>query len=72
MVTLYIKQKIVSFPIAMTGCPGIEDVDFTILSDDPETSGLFRWTKDGKVEETKPEVTNMYHMDTTSQIIPKF
>ena len=49
----------------MTGCPGIEDVDFTILSDNPETSGLFRWTKEGKVEETKPEVTNKYHMITS-------
>ena len=69
---MYQNKRLFLFLTAMTGCPGIEDVDFTILSDDPETSGLFRWTKDGKVEETKPEVTNMYHMDTTSQIIPKF
>ena len=44
--------------LAMTGCPGIEDVHFTILSDDPESSGLFVWRKDGKVETSIHEVTN--------------
>ena len=42
--------------IAMTGCPGVEDVEFTILSDDPERSGLFVWTKEGKVELIELEV----------------
>ena len=42
--------------LAMTGCPGMEDVEFTILSDDPDRSGLFRWTKEGKVEKIIQEV----------------
>ena len=42
--------------IAVTGCPGVEDVEFTILSDDPERSGLFVWTKEGKVESIELEV----------------
>ena len=37
--------------VAMTGCPGSEDVEFTVLS--PHTLGtshMFRWKKDGSVE----------------------
>ena len=35
--------------VAMTGCLGYEDVDFTIMS--PHTSGatMFQWTKEGNV-----------------------
>jgi len=35
---------------AMTGCVGKEDVEFTIMSKHAPESGMFKWTKDGKVE----------------------
>merc|ERR1712166_1609244 len=35
--------------VAMTGCIGSEDIDFTIMSSHAESS-MFKWTKDGKVE----------------------
>ena len=36
--------------IAMTGCVGFEDVEFTILSNHAKTLHMFKWTKDGNVE----------------------
>ena len=40
--------------VAMTGCIGLEDVEFTIMAgkihNDPGT-GLYKWTKEGKVEQ---------------------
>ena len=36
--------------LAMTGCIGSEDVDFTILSAHATESPLFKWTKEGRVE----------------------
>jgi len=36
--------------VAMTGCIGSEDVDFTILSAHATESPLFKWTKEGHVE----------------------
>ena len=38
--------------VAMTGCVGYEDVEFTILSTHAATakSSKFRWTKEGNVE----------------------
>ena len=36
--------------VAMTGCIGSEDVDFTILSEHAPESRLFKWTKEGHVE----------------------
>jgi len=36
--------------VAMTGCPGSEDVEFTILSKNIQESPAFLWTKDGSVE----------------------
>ena len=36
--------------VAMTGCPGYEDLDFTIFSSHAKDSPLFTWTKDGHVE----------------------
>ena len=36
--------------IAMTGCVGFEDVEFTILSTHAKTLHMFKWTKDGNVE----------------------
>ena len=35
--------------VAMTGCVGTDDVEFTILSSHSE-SNIFKWTKDGNVE----------------------
>ena len=36
--------------VAMTGCVGEEDVEFTILSSHAKESSLFKWNKDGNVE----------------------
>ena len=35
--------------VAMTGCVGTDDVEFTIFSSHSE-SNIFKWTKDGNVE----------------------
>ena len=35
--------------VAMTGCVGFEDVEFTILSTHVTKSPRFKWTKDGQV-----------------------
>ena len=47
-----IFQPIVEFKacVAMTGCIGEEDVEFTILSTHAKNSPMFKWTKEGKVE----------------------
>ena len=36
--------------VAMTGCVGSQDVQFTILSKHAPKSSTFKWTKDGNVE----------------------
>ena len=36
--------------VAMTGCIGLEDVEFTILSKRNKFSHMYRWKKDGNVE----------------------
>ena len=36
--------------IALTGCPGIDDVELTIFSKHAERSGVMKWSKDGSVE----------------------
>ena len=36
--------------VAMTGCPGSEDVEFTILSTHNEVSHSFKWSKEGDVQ----------------------
>ena len=36
--------------VAMTGCLGSEDVEFTILSKHAAKSNLLKWTKEGNVE----------------------
>jgi hypothetical protein len=36
--------------VAMTGCVGLEDVEFTILSDHATESPMFKWTKEDTVE----------------------
>merc|ERR1719384_1043838 len=35
--------------IALTGCPGSDDLEFTIISEH-STDAMFKWKKDGKVE----------------------
>ena len=45
--------------VAMTGCVGTEDVEFTIFSGHSE-SNIFRWTKDGKVEVVDDESEVFY------------
>ena len=36
--------------VAMTGCPGSDDVEFTILSNHATESPMFKWTKEDTVE----------------------
>lgn len=36
--------------LAMTGCIGSEDIEFTILSKHAPESGMFKWNIDGQVE----------------------
>ena len=45
--------------VAMTGCFGSEDVEFTIMSRNSPYS-LFKWTKDGQVEAI--QTSNLTHM----------
>ena len=42
--------------VAMTGCFGSEDVEFTIMSSHGSESNLFKWNKDGSVEHIKHQV----------------
>ena len=39
--------------VAMTGCIGSEDLQFTIMSDHVTESSLLKWKKDGSVEHIK-------------------
>merc|ERR1712029_170559 len=43
-------EKETSAFIALTGCPGIDDVELTIFSKHAERSGVMKWSKDGSVE----------------------
>ena len=43
--------------VAVTGCIGSEDVDFTILSAHSTRSSMFKWTKEGLVEVVNQEVS---------------
>ena len=43
-------EKETSACIALTGCPGNDDVELTIFSKHTETSGVMKWSKDGSVE----------------------
>ena len=40
--------------LAVTGCPGLEDVDLTILSEHAPGTGMFKWYKNGRVENVYP------------------
>ena len=42
--------------VAMTGCVGSQDVQFTILSKHAPNSSTFKWSKDGKVELMKVNI----------------
>ena len=42
--------------VAMTGCVGSQDVQFTILSKHAPKSSTFKWTKDGNVELMKVNI----------------
>merc|ERR1711953_587781 len=43
-------EKETSACIALTGCPGRDDVELTIFSKHTERSGVMKWSKDGSVE----------------------
>ena len=36
--------------VAMTGCVGSEDIEFTILSAHSQRANMFKWSKEGSVE----------------------
>ena len=47
--------------LGVTGCPGLEDVELTILSQQAPGSGMFRWYKNGRVETLEtPYKVHMY------------
>lgn len=57
--------------VAMTGCVGSEDIDFTIMSSHATKSAMFKWSKDGHVEiiESPFKVKNhMQFINTTSRM----
>ncbi len=41
--------------VGMTGCPGEEDVEFTILSKHNVGFYMYRWLKDGTIEGVESE-----------------
>ena len=41
--------------VAMTGCFGSEDVEFTIMSRHAEGSNAFVWTKEGEIHAIKTD-----------------
>ena len=43
-------EKEVDACVAMTGCVGFEDVEFTIMSARTTGLSMFKWTKEGNVE----------------------
>jgi hypothetical protein len=42
--------------LAVTGCPGQEDVELTILSEHAPGSQMYKWNKDGSVENLESPV----------------
>ena len=46
--------------VALTGCPGQEDLDLTILSDHLTQSSLLKWYKNGQVEYVEPMDKNFH------------
>ena len=45
--------------VAMTGCPGQDDLEFTILSAHATNGGLYRWNQDGNVQVIESQFGNM-------------
>ena len=45
--------------VAMTGCPGQDDLEFTILSSHAKNGGLYRWSKDGNVQVIESQYKDM-------------
>ena len=43
-------EKEVDACVAMTGCIGSEDVSFTIMSEHSPASGMYKWNRDGSVQ----------------------
>ena len=46
--------------VAMTGCPGQDDLEFTILSSHAKNGGLYRWSKDGNVQVIESQYKSIY------------
>ena len=57
--------------VAMTGCVGTDDVEFTIFSSHSE-SNIFKWTKDGNVEVIDdPSEVNYFKISVCIIFTPK-
>ena len=50
----------------MTGCPGVDKVEFTIFSKNVFDSPTYVWTKEGSVEMIEMEVSQQPKTDTTA------
>ena len=56
--------------LGMTGCIGSESIEFTIMSEHATGSGLYKWNKDGKVENLKhPFEVRAYHI-SLNNVLP--
>ena len=54
--------------VAMTGCIGLEDVQFTIISKHATTSPYLTWFKDGSVEHYIPEMQGEAVKDAVDEL----
>jgi len=45
--------------VAMTGCPGKDNLEFTIFSSHAKNGGLYRWNKDGNVQVIESQFGNL-------------
>jgi len=54
--------------VAMTGCLGSDDIDFTIMSSHASGSTMFHWSKEGDVKLIEPEIEyNIYKPDNLTR-----
>jgi len=54
--------------VAMTGCLGSDDIDFTIMSSHASGSTMFHWSKEGDVKLIEPEIEHhMYKPDNLTR-----
>jgi len=60
--------------VVMTGCPGLEDLEFTILSKNVQDSPAFVWTVDGSVEIVNLSDKHFTHEETNYNLrnFPEF